>query len=98
LRQALDRASWSTGDVQRIEINEAFAAIAIAVARELDFPEDTVDVEGGAVAHGHPIGATGAHPDHTSPPLDETRQSQARHRHALHRRWSGHRLGGRTLH
>ena len=47
-------------DVERIEINEAFAAIAIVVARELGLPEDIVNVEGGAIAHGHPIGATGA--------------------------------------
>ena len=60
VKQALARAGWTTGDVERIEINEAFAAIAIAVYRELGFPEDIVNVEGGAVAHGHPIGATGA--------------------------------------
>ena len=46
--------------VERVEINEAFAAIAIVVARELGLPEDIVNVEGGAVAHGHPIGATSA--------------------------------------
>ncbi len=51
---------WSTKDVDRVEINEAFAAIAIAVQRELGFPEDIVNAEGGAIAHGHPIGATGA--------------------------------------
>ena len=60
VRQALARAGWDIGSVERIEINEAFAAIAIVVARELGIPEDIVDVEGGAVAHGHPIGATGA--------------------------------------
>jgi len=60
VRQALARAGWSIGDVERVEINEAFAAIAVVVARELGFPEDIVNVEGGAVAHGHPIGATGA--------------------------------------
>ncbi|MBL8704169.1 MAG: acetyl-CoA C-acetyltransferase [Rhodospirillales bacterium] len=60
VRQALDRAGWTTKDVERVEINEAFAAIAIAVHRELGFPEDIVNVEGGAIAHGHPIGATGA--------------------------------------
>ena len=49
---------WS--DVERVEINEAFAAIALAVTRELGFAEDIVNVEGGAIAHGHPIGATGA--------------------------------------
>ena len=60
VKQALARAGWSTGDVERIEINEAFAAIVIAVARELDLPQDIVNVEGGSIAHGHPIGATGA--------------------------------------
>lgn len=60
VRQALERAGWSLGSVERVEINEAFAAIAIVVARELGLPEDIVNVEGGAIAHGHPIGATGA--------------------------------------
>lgn len=60
VRQALDRAGWSIKDIDRIEINEAFAAIAIAVHRELGFAEDVVNVDGGAIAHGHPIGATGA--------------------------------------
>jgi acetyl-CoA C-acetyltransferase len=60
VRQALERAGWKIGDIQRIEINEAFAAIAIAVTRELGLAEDIVNVEGGAIAHGHPIGATGA--------------------------------------
>jgi len=59
-RQALERAAWKLGDVERIEINEAFAAIAIVVTRELGLPQDIVNVEGGAIAHGHPIGATGA--------------------------------------
>jgi acetyl-CoA C-acetyltransferase len=60
VRQALARAGWSAPDVQRVEINEAFAAIALACLRELGFPEDIVNVEGGAIAHGHPIGASGA--------------------------------------
>ena len=60
VRQALQRAGWDIRSVERVEINEAFAAIAIVVARELGFPDDIVNVEGGAVAHGHPIGATGA--------------------------------------
>ncbi|MGE5088747.1 MAG: thiolase family protein [Candidatus Levyibacteriota bacterium] len=60
VRQALARAGWSTADVQRVEINEAFAAISLACLRELGFPEDIVNVEGGAIAHGHPIGASGA--------------------------------------
>jgi acetyl-CoA C-acetyltransferase len=60
VRQALQRAGWNVRSVERVEINEAFAAIAIVVARELGFADDIVNVEGGAVAHGHPIGATGA--------------------------------------
>jgi acetyl-CoA C-acetyltransferase len=60
VRLALDRAGWKIGDVQRIEINEAFAAIAAACTRELGLSEDVVNVEGGAIAHGHPIGASGA--------------------------------------
>jgi len=60
VRQALQRAGWDIRSIERAEINEAFAAIAIIVARELGLPEDVVNVEGGAVAHGHPIGATGA--------------------------------------
>ena len=50
----------SLGTVERVEINEAFAAIAIAVTHQLGLPQDIVNVEGGAIAHGHPIGATGA--------------------------------------
>ncbi|MDX8470278.1 acetyl-CoA C-acyltransferase [Mesorhizobium sp. VK23B] len=57
---ALDRAGWDIGSVERFEINEAFAAIALVVTQSLGLPQDVVNVEGGAVAHGHPIGATGA--------------------------------------
>lgn len=60
IRQALARAGWTLKDVERYEINEAFAAITLALVRELDLPEEKVNVEGGAIAHGHPIGATGA--------------------------------------
>ncbi len=60
VQQVLQRAGWKIADVERVEINEAFATIAIAVARELGFNENIVNVEGGAIAHGHPIGASGA--------------------------------------
>jgi acetyl-CoA C-acetyltransferase len=60
VRQALERAGWAVKDVDRVEINEAFAAIALACLREIGFAEDIVNVEGGAIAHGHPIGASGA--------------------------------------
>jgi acetyl-CoA C-acetyltransferase len=60
VRKALERAGWKLADVERIEINEAFAAVPLAVAQELGLPENIINVEGGAIAHGHPIGATGA--------------------------------------
>jgi acetyl-CoA C-acetyltransferase len=60
VRQALERANWRLDSVERIEINEAFAAVPLAVSQELGLPEDVVNPEGGAIAHGHPIGATGA--------------------------------------
>lgn len=60
VKQALARAGWSIGDVERFEINEAFAAITLAVIQELGLREEIVNIEGNAIAHGHPIGATGA--------------------------------------
>ncbi len=60
VRQALERAGWRLSDIERIEINEAFAAVPLAVAQRLGLPQDIINVEGGAIAHGHPIGATGA--------------------------------------
>jgi acetyl-CoA C-acetyltransferase len=60
VKLAVQRAGWNMDQIERVEINEAYAAIAILVARELGLADDRVNVEGGAVAHGHPIGATGA--------------------------------------
>ncbi|OON63516.1 acetyl-CoA acetyltransferase [Massilia sp. KIM] len=60
VRKLMERAGWNLAEVDRYEINEAFAAVPLAVARKLSLAEDVVNVEGGAVAHGHPIGATGA--------------------------------------
>jgi len=60
IRQALQRAGWQAEAVDRYEINEAFAAIALAVQAELGLDEARLNVDGGAIAHGHPIGATGA--------------------------------------
>lgn len=56
----LDRLGWSVGDVDLFEINEAFALVAMAAARELSIPRERLNVNGGACALGHPIGATGA--------------------------------------
>jgi acetyl-CoA C-acetyltransferase len=60
IQQALSRAGWKTSDVDRFEVNEAFAAIALAVRDELRIDANRFNVDGGAIAHGHPIGATGA--------------------------------------
>ena len=59
-RRTLARAGWEIGDLDLIEANEAFAAQALAVARELQWDMDRVNVNGGAIALGHPIGASGA--------------------------------------
>lgn len=58
--QALDRAGWRIDEVDRFEVNEAFAAIAMVVRDELRIDPSKYNVDGGAIAHGHPIGATGA--------------------------------------
>jgi acetyl-CoA C-acetyltransferase len=60
MRKALDRAGWKAGDVDLFEVNEAFAVVAMAAMRDLDLPDDRLNVNGGACALGHPIGASGA--------------------------------------
>ena len=59
-QKALAKAGWTAGDVDLWEINEAFAVVPMALMTELDLPHDKVNVNGGACALGHPIGASGA--------------------------------------
>lgn len=59
-RKALDRAGLTVADVDLWEVNEAFASVAVNTVRELDIDPDTVNVNGGAIAIGHPVGASGA--------------------------------------
>jgi acetyl-CoA C-acetyltransferase len=59
-RKALAKAGWNVADLDLIEANEAFASQALAVTRELEFTSAKVNVNGGAIALGHPIGASGA--------------------------------------
>ncbi|WP_324750503.1 acetyl-CoA C-acetyltransferase [Sphingomonas sp. LY54] len=59
-RRALEKAGWTIADLDLIEANEAFAAQALAVGKELGWDADKVNVNGGAIAIGHPIGASGA--------------------------------------
>lgn len=60
VKDSLEKAGWSLSDVQLIELNEAFAAQALAVGIELKWNNDIVNVNGGAIALGHPVGASGA--------------------------------------
>lgn len=60
VRKCLDRAGWSVGDLDMIEANEAFAAQAMSVNKELGFDLSKVNISGGAISIGHPIGASGA--------------------------------------
>lgn len=60
MRKLLERTGWSIGEVDLFEINEAFAAVAMAARHDLGIPADRLNVHGGACALGHPIGATGA--------------------------------------
>ncbi|MGX1743455.1 acetyl-CoA C-acetyltransferase [Bosea sp. NPDC055353] len=59
-RKALEKAGWKVGDLDLVEANEAFAAQALAVNKDLGWNPDIVNVNGGAIAIGHPIGASGA--------------------------------------
>ena len=60
IRKALARAGWSVGEVDLFEVNEAFAVVAMIAARDLGIPDEKLNVNGGATALGHPIGASGA--------------------------------------
>ena len=59
-RKVLAKAGLETGDIDLFELNEAFAAVVLKWMRDLDIPHDKVNVNGGAIAMGHPLGATGA--------------------------------------
>jgi acetyl-CoA C-acetyltransferase len=60
MRKLLDRAGISIDEIDLVELNEAFASQSLAVVRELGLDEEKVNVNGGAIAIGHPIGASGA--------------------------------------
>ncbi|WP_104166399.1 acetyl-CoA C-acetyltransferase [Arthrobacter sp. SX1312] len=60
ISQALDRAGWSAADLDFIEINEAFGSVAVQSLKDLDYPLEKCNIHGGAIALGHPIGASGA--------------------------------------
>jgi acetyl-CoA C-acetyltransferase len=60
IKKVLDKAGWKASDVDLFEVNEAFAVVTMAAMKDIGIPHDKVNVNGGACALGHPIGATGA--------------------------------------
>src|SRR4029079_12688310 len=60
MEKALARSDWRTSDVDLYEVNEAFAVVPLIAMREMNIPRDKLNVNGGACALGHPIGASGA--------------------------------------
>ena len=95
IRAALGKAGMQLGDVDLFEINEAFAGQILAVVKELDLDVDKLNVNGGAIALGHPLGAT-RHPpaDHPAQGAQPARR-RPRRRLGVHRRRPGDRDGGR---
>ena len=75
--KALKKAGLTLNDIELIEFNEAFAAQALAVMRELGFDPEKVNVNGGAIALGHPLGCTGA--KLTATLLNEMKRRNARY-------------------
>ena len=59
INKLMDKAGWTLGDVDLFEINEAFACVAMFAMKDLGIPHDKINVNGGATALGHPIGASG---------------------------------------
>ena len=90
-RKALAKAGLTIDDIDLFEVNEAFAAVPMRFMKEMGVPHEKVNVNGGAIAMGHPLGATGAMILGTL--LDELRAPQAALRpgHAVRRRRHGHR-------
>ena len=96
-RAALKKAGWKKEDLDLIEANEAFAAQACAVNKDLGWDTSKVNVNGGAIALGHPIGASGARILTTLLYRDAEAQCQEGPCHAVHRRRNGHRHVRRTV-
>jgi acetyl-CoA acetyltransferase len=96
MQKALDKAGWSVEDVDLWEINEAFAVVPMIAMRELGIPHAKLNVNGGATALGHPIGASGAR---VWPPCWaalQTARQEDRRGVPVHRRRRSHGHGGRT--
>ena len=96
-RKALEKAGWSVKDLDLVEANEAFAAQALAVNKDLGWDPAIVNVNGGAIAIGHPIGASGARVSDDALARNGATQREKGPGDAVHRRRHGHRYGGRAL-
>ena len=90
-RKALAKAGLTIDDIDLFEVNEAFAAVPMRFMKEIGVPHEKVNVNGGAIAMGHPLGATGAMLVGTLLDELERRKLQARPGHAVRRRRHGHR-------
>ena len=90
-RKALEKAGWKVGDLDLVEANEAFAAQALAVNKDMGWDPEIVNVNGGAIAIGHPIGASGARVLVTLLHEMGKRDCEEGPRDALHRRRHGRR-------
>ena len=88
--KALKKAGMKKSDIDLWELNEAFASVVLRYMQAMDIPHDKINVNGGAIAMGHPLGATGAMILGTV--LDELERTRQIHRadHALHRHGHGH--------
>ncbi len=96
MRKVAAKIGWTLEDVDLFEINEAFSVQAVAVMRELGIDPARVNVHGGAVALGHPIGASGARVLTTLLYALKRRRPEARHRDAVPRRRQRRGAGGGT--
>ena len=90
-RKALAKAGLTIDQIDLFEVNEAFAAVPMRFMKELGVPHEKVNVNGGAIAMGHPLGATGAMLLGTLLDELERRQLKLRPGHAVRRRRHGHR-------
>ncbi len=93
----LQKAGWTHEDLDLMEINEAFAAQAIAVNKEMGWDTSKINVNGGAIALGHPIGASGCARAGDAAARNGAPRRQARTGEPVHRRRHGRGAGSRAL-
>ena len=88
-RKVLDRAGLTVDDIDLFELNEAFASVVLKFQKDLNIPDEKLNVNGGAIAMGHPLGATGAMILGTMVDELERRNAPTCARHPVHRRRHG---------